>query len=402
MKKKNLIKLLLISTPFIFSNQINAQINNGANPGITGSTSSSSGINNTGGGYYSFSSGGGNSASGPYSSAFGLSNVSSASSTIAGGGNSQATGHYSIALGRYAKSLGVYSRAIGYYSEAIGHYSFSIGNNLRANSDYSFVIGNGAGITQPLNNSISNSLMIGFNSNIPTLFIGESDGIGTSGFVGIGTFEPKGKLDVHSEANFAAAPRFTMSSPSQNLSGVNTSLSFVNTDLTEDNWSRIHFATTLSDESEQALVSIATQFRNKNEGEETADFVIATTGEGSYEERFRIAGNGNVGIGTSTLTDDFKLSVGGKLRAEEIEVSLSVGWADYVFADDYELKPLEEVEKYIQEHNHLPNIPSAKEVESEGLNLGEMQVKMMEKIEELTLYMIELKKENEALKELIK
>lgn len=106
---------------------------------------------------------------------------------------------------------------------------------------------------------------------------------------------------------------------------------------------------------------------------------------------------GNIGIGT-TKTKDFKLSVDGSLRATEIEVSLSSGWADYVFESNYYLAPLSEVEEYISENKHLPNVPSEKEVTEEGINLGEMDAILLRKIEELTLYMIELKKENEELK----
>jgi hypothetical protein len=104
--------------------------------------------------------------------------------------------------------------------------------------------------------------------------------------------------------------------------------------------------------------------------------------------------NGNVGIGTTNPT--YKLSVNGNIRSKEVVVE--TGWADYVFNENYKLRPLEEVEKFIQLNNHLPNIPSAKEVEEKGLSLGDTQKKMMEKIEELTLYVIELKKEIEGLK----
>jgi hypothetical protein len=103
---------------------------------------------------------------------------------------------------------------------------------------------------------------------------------------------------------------------------------------------------------------------------------------------------GNVGIGT--LNPTYKLSVNGNVRAKEVVVE--TGWADYVFDENYKLKDLNEVEKFIQQNKHLPNIPSAREIETEGLNLGEVQKKMMEKIEELTLYVIELKKEIELLK----
>ena len=77
------------------------------------------------------------------------------------------------------------------------------------------------------------------------------------------------------------------------------------------------------------------------------------------------------------------------------------GWADYVFNEDYHLLPLPQVEKYIQQNKHLPGIPSANEIQTDGLQLGDTQTKMMKKIEELTLYVIELeKKYNEVVTEL--
>lgn len=104
--------------------------------------------------------------------------------------------------------------------------------------------------------------------------------------------------------------------------------------------------------------------------------------------------NGNVGIGTTNPT--FKLAVNGTIRTKEVVVE--TGWADYVFDDKYPLPSLDDVERFIKTHKHLPNIPSAKEVEETGLYMGDIQKKMMEKIEELTLYIIELKKEIESLK----
>jgi len=74
---------------------------------------------------------------------------------------------------------------------------------------------------------------------------------------------------------------------------------------------------------------------------------------------------------------------------EEVKVELSDTWPDYVFASNYELKDLEEVKNFINQNGHLPNIPSAKEVEEEGIMLGEMNAKLLEKIEELTLYTID-------------
>ena len=105
--------------------------------------------------------------------------------------------------------------------------------------------------------------------------------------------------------------------------------------------------------------------------------------------------NGNIVMGSTTVApkSGYKLSVDGKVVCEELLVQLSP-WPDYVFADDYKLSSLSEVENFINENNRLPGIPSAAQVESEGLNVGQMQKLMMEKIEELTLYMIELQKQN--------
>jgi hypothetical protein len=110
---------------------------------------------------------------------------------------------------------------------------------------------------------------------------------------------------------------------------------------------------------------------------------------------------GSVGIGT-TKVSGVKLSVAGKVRATEVEVSLSSGWADFVFEDDYELNSLSEVEAYITENNHLPNVPSEKEVTDKGVNLGEMDAILLRKIEELTLYVIAQQKDIVNLKNQLK
>lgn len=114
----------------------------------------------------------------------------------------------------------------------------------------------------------------------------------------------------------------------------------------------------------------------------------------------RISSEGNVGIGTNK-TSVYKLSVEGKIRAREIEVNASV-WADFVFADGYELNSLAEVEEFIEANNHLPNVPSEKEVTANGINLGEMDAILLRKIEELTLYVIAQQKDIVNLKNQLK
>ena len=105
--------------------------------------------------------------------------------------------------------------------------------------------------------------------------------------------------------------------------------------------------------------------------------------------RFLIDANGNVGIGTIT-PGAYRLAVNGKIRAKEVKVE--TGWSDFVFEDDYDLPTLAEVEQFIKVNKHLPEIPSAQEVAENGVNLGEMEAKLLQKIEELTLYIIQQEK----------
>jgi hypothetical protein len=111
---------------------------------------------------------------------------------------------------------------------------------------------------------------------------------------------------------------------------------------------------------------------------------------------------GGVAIGT-TDPGNFKLAVEGKIGARELKVTLTSPWPDYVFKPGYKLPNLSEVEKHIRMHNHLPGMPSALEVEqNNGIELGDMSKRLLEKVEELTLYVIALKKENDQIKEQLK
>jgi hypothetical protein len=120
---------------------------------------------------------------------------------------------------------------------------------------------------------------------------------------------------------------------------------------------------------------------------------------GLCNSRLTLMDDGKVGIGTSVIPSDYKLAVAGKIIAEEVVVKLqSAGWPDYVFDQNYLLKPLLEVEQFVKTNKHLPGIPSASQVEEKGLSMGEMQNKLLQKIEELTLYIIEQQKQIDELK----
>jgi hypothetical protein len=101
---------------------------------------------------------------------------------------------------------------------------------------------------------------------------------------------------------------------------------------------------------------------------------------------------GNMGIGTIN-PNGFKLAVKGTVHAQQVNVDLS-NWADYVFDKAYHLPSLTEVKTYIDQNHHLPEIPSAEQIEKNGLNLGEMNKLLVKKVEELTLYLIERDKKD--------
>ncbi len=103
----------------------------------------------------------------------------------------------------------------------------------------------------------------------------------------------------------------------------------------------------------------------------------------------RLVVNGNVGIGTTTPQE--RLSVNGNIRAKEVKVEMD-NWPDYVFTEGYALLPLAELETHIKTHGHLPGMPSAEEAEADGIGLAEMNRKLLEKVEELTLHLIEQQK----------
>jgi len=125
-------------------------------------------------------------------------------------------------------------------------------------------------------------------------------------------------------------------------------------------------------------------------------FAVRTNGF----DRLFVNPDGRVIIGSTTGSSaggTEMLKVKGGVMASAFTVQTVASWPDYVFADDYKLKSLEETEAFIKTNKHLPNIPAAAAIEKNGLELGDMQKRMMEKVEELTLYLIEA---NKAIKEL--
>jgi hypothetical protein len=124
-------------------------------------------------------------------------------------------------------------------------------------------------------------------------------------------------------------------------------------------------------------------------------FAIGTT-DGEDDIKMTIDVNGSVGIGTKS--PDAKLAVNGDIHAKEVRIDVNIPAPDYVFEADYTLMPLSVLAKYLNENKHLPEVPAGKELEEKGVNVSEMSMLLLKKVEELTLYMLELRKENEMTK----
>ena len=220
-----------------------------------------------------------------------------------------------------------------------------------------------------------------------------------AGYVGIHTYSPTASLEVGKEGNFyGTAAKFGASKFDD---GSNHDTFIVGGDSES--------GALYLNQSVPRNVSIAAGGGKgyiAPKSDHCGDVFIAS-GEGNYSNADSGTNGGNVFIAQSggdvimkhpqtslrkgTDKKNHKTNANSTIRSTELIVE--AGWADYVFEKDYKLKPIEEVEKYINEHKHLPNIPRASDIQKDGLKLSEISTKMMEKIEELMLYIIEQNKQ---------
>lgn len=207
----------------------------------------------------------------------------------------------------------------------------------------------------------------------------------TTGYVGIGTGSPAEKLDVNGNIKTTG---FIL--PTGAAAGKV---------LTSDANGNATWQTAAGSSSGWALGGNTTGAATTIGNTDGYDLRIVTAGS----ERIRVLADGRVAIGnpTNLPAADAKLAVYGNIYSTKVKVT-QTGWADYVFHQDYRLRPLSEVEQYIRQHQHLPEVPSAAEVEKDGLDVGDNQATLLKKIEELTLYVIDLNKEVQDLKKQLK
>jgi len=247
----------------------------------------------------------------------------------------------------------------------------------------------------------------------------------TTSLVGIGTTNPQAKLEVDAEGD----PTNTEDNPTNGISikgtdqslymGVKSSshVSYIQSVdygtavaplLLNARGGNVGIGTTTpasnldvtvpsSSSQINAMTINVTSFQNNTNRAASSYFKVGDLGDPSFTP-FIIKGDGSVGIGTAHPA--YPLDVYGTIRARQILVNLN-GTADFVFKDDYKLKPIQEVYEFAKENKHLPEIPSEAEVVKNGMNMGEFQVKLLQKVEELTLYVAQQDKKIKDLETLI-
>lgn len=264
---------------------------------------------------------------------------------------------------------------------------------------YNTLIGGGLSSKKVFVMLDDNDMKIGTNSgNTAGKFIIRTDGsdkvfVTEAGNVGINTPSPTSRLHVTGTTSIIGNTSITGATTINN--GTNNALSVTGGVFIEKSNEALGISGTNS----------AINFYNSGNFK---SFISHSTGGlylGVNDGNIRLdVTNGHVAIGPVILTganaDAYKLAVNGKMICEEVRVKLAGNWPDYVFKNDYKLLPLSELKKFIEKNNHLPNIPKATVIEKEGMEVGEMQKRMMEKIEELTLYIIDLQNQVDQLKKI--
>ena len=369
---------------------------------------------------------------GDYSSVLGYSNYASGTNAISAGLENSASGETSIAIGYSNTASGIKSIAIGYgsqstYNNAVsigyknvssGVSSVAIGMYAKVQSNHGLVIGKGYSETSPLLNTMS-GIMFGFGSSRPTMFITSSNGETKTGRIAIGnTTTPQAKLHVLADSNENAdlllqssgsgktaaimfqdsnnkisvnsSGNMTMNANSFSLTGGNVGIGNTTTPQ-----AKLHV---LADSNENADLLLQSSGSGKTAAImfQDSNNKISVNSSGNMTmnaNSFSLTG-GNVGIGCAA-NGGYALSVDGGLLSTKVSIKEIEEWPDYVFSEEHELMSLDELEQYIENNSHLPSVPSKAEVLENGIDVAEMNAVLLEKIEELTLYVIELKKQIE-------
>lgn len=271
-----------------------------------------------------------------------------------------ASGSCSATIGAGCEARGLYSFAVGYIAKSYMANTIAMGKFVKAQAQNTVVIGSGYANAESrlLTNNISNSLMIGFNSVYPTLFVSKSSSYNTTGKVGIGNVtSPQAKLHIKSDSNEDAG---LIVEPA-NLS----KMAYIQL-FDENNRISVNPNSGLSIMSHNAKINL------------DANQVLLNA---------QVTINAPQGF---SKENDYALAVPGGILTTKVLVKDVEDWYDVVFEEDYKLLSIDDIRRYICENGHLPDIPSGQDVFANGYDMVEMDGLLLKKIEELTLYTIEL------------
>ena len=360
------------------------------------------------------------------------------SRSFAGGLRSIATGSCGFAFGNQCEANQTNSYVLGNNAKAFGANNLALGFYIENRQNGAIIIGSGENVNSPLITTVP-GITMGMGSSQPTLFISKALGYGT-GKVGIGNvFAPEAKLHIRSD-QYEDAGVFLDPFENQKsyirLSDANHELS-VNENgimkllalnnifqLESKNASIINGEFTLGAPNDSKLKLMTTNFpafyvnasRSGNAYacyEQGTSFAIEfnndamlfrtafTAGNSRLDEitnwrdplclktNGSIVMNGKVGINTENTTNGFALAVDGGIISTEVYVMTVENWPDFVFSKEYELMSLSDLKQYINTNHHLPDLPSEQEVQEKGFEISDMQAQLLQKIEELTLYILQ-------------
>lgn len=380
---------------------------------------------------------------GTNASAIGNNNTASGNNSFSGGYNTLASGSNSFAFGYGSKATQSTNIALGNTAEASGINSYAFGSYVKANAQNSIAIGTGTTASYPLTNSTPYSIALGVNSNKPTMLITKSLNNNYTGKVAIGQVtSPQTKLHVKADSNedaglfleptnknlrtaflrlFDADHTITVDrTMSMQLKAGGGSIDFqgdhycfgnvneakariytndkasiyYNAKRNKDAELRDTEASSYAIDFSNDALQIRTAYKQSPRGSEITNWNQAV----SVNTDGKITLNGKIGINTKNNVDGYALAVDGGVISTKVFIKEVNHWPDHVFADDYKLLDINELKNYLNTNKHLPGIPSEKEVIEHGYDLNEMQFLLLEKIEEMTRYILQLQEEIDALK----
>ena len=288
---------------------------------------------------------------------------------------------YSVTLGEYNKAGGIVAMAFGNNVKVTGDFSMGMGRYLKTTGDFSITLGNGIAGTgnRPtlfFENNNYYSLVVGFNSTKPTLTVGPSPNDYPNGDL---IYNRTGKVAIGDVPVPDIAAKLHIRSDEGEDAGI----------FVEPKDSSSNTFIRLRDEDHRIEVDNAGIMRIKSKN-------------GNADSKLLLYGRVGINIANDHfMNSSYSLCVRGGILTDKINIKNVHHWPDYVFSSDYFLMPLSDLKFFITENHHLPEVPSENDIMAEGIEIGDMQGILLKKVEEMTLYILQLQEQIDKLEQRI-